>query len=80
MLLHGKFYFGKRKISYVHNFPFYPLKRIIYCSKETFEENECFLVSYRLLGIDSKKTQKQRLLKLGRDKMLTENKNRRSSS
>ena len=51
----GSFYFGKRKISYVHNFPFYSLKRIIYCSKETFEENEYFLVSYRLLGIDSKK-------------------------
>lgn len=65
-------YFSKRKISYVHNFPFYPLKRIIYCSKETFEENECFLVSYRLLGIDSKKAQKHRLLKLGRDKMPTQ--------
>lgn len=77
----GSFYFGKRKISYVHNFPFYSLKRIIYCSKETFEENEYFLVSYRLLGIDSKKKKKQhRLLKLGRDKMPTENKNRYSSS
>lgn len=45
-------------------FPFYPLKRIIYCSKETFEENECFLVSYRLLGIDSKKSTEAQIIEI----------------